>query len=164
MPSMRLGMNSPSAQRQAVLRAIGEDNRALTAAAGPLLHRARRSRAKPARGLARLSSGRILSMAFLAVGVFVCSPAVTGVSAYRLETLPAVAEQHGGDGFSDRRVPTVTPDRIPDPWGAPSSQHGAFPPQTWLQENLPLPEYGPRYAPGDASPTLAAAVPMTVLF
>ena len=103
-------------------------------------------------------------MAFLAVGVFVCSPAVTGVSAYRLETLPVVAEQHGGDGFSDRRVPTETSDRIPDPWGALSSQFGTFPLQTWLHENLPLPEYGPRYAPGDASPTPAAAVPMTVLF
>ena len=150
MHPMRRRMSTPSGLRQAVLRAVGEDNRRLAAAPpGTRAGGGPRSRARPTDAPGRLPLRRRFGVILLVAGLFVFSPAVTDLSAGWVET-PSVAQQHGDEGFSDRRVSAVIPDRIADTWGGPFSQFAAFAALKPFQASLPLPGKAPDYASGHA--------------
>jgi hypothetical protein len=157
MYPLRLGMKTPSARRQAVLRAVGEENRALSAAAEARSHGGQRSRIRPTPASGWLLRGGRLGAVVLVVslvaGLIVFNPAVTDLSAGWVET-PPVARQHDHGGFSARRVSVIAPDRLADPGSTAVFPFDAFPPLTVLQESLALSEYGPGYGPmGTLRPT-----------
>jgi N-acetylmuramoyl-L-alanine amidase len=179
MHPLRLGMKTPSARRQAVLRAVGEENRALSAAAEARSHGGQRSRIRPTPASGRLLRGGRLGAVVLVVslvaGLIVFNPAVTDLSAGWVET-PPVARQHDHGGFSARRVSVIAPDRLADPGSTAVFPFDAFPPLTVLQESPALSEYGPHAAPdsglgrafdeapGEGLSTPVDAMPITSLF
>jgi N-acetylmuramoyl-L-alanine amidase len=171
---IRTGMSPSSAQRQAVLRAVGEDNRALAAASDWRSHGGRRGRARPAAAPGRLPLRRRFSAACLVAGVFVFNPAATDVSAFRPETSSIVHQSDdrsvSGDGFAAQAVAAATAERVSDPGRTPFFEFDTFAPVESLQASLPLPGdatpgYAPEYyGPGDALSTPADALPITTLF
>lgn len=148
-------MRSSAALRQAILRAVSEDNRALVGA--PDRHASSPPRIR--RGPWRLAPTphafrRLAGVALVAVAAFVLDPAVVGTSAHRVE-IPSVPQQPDDKLFAIR-APAERP--------APPTGSRVEPPVHFEKSSPPTSEQASVPAWEHPLPAAAAAMPMTALF
>ena len=170
-------MNRLSAQKRAVLRAVGEENRALAAVAdtGPCggspsrhSHALRRSALDV--HLVR-QAGRHLAIPVLIAGVLVGSAAVTGTTAHRSDP-PPTAQSRSDQDHPARVVSIPLPEPIATPWATIFPAEHALAPLPSFQDGTSAPEaalglaspHAPDPASGDGSSTPADALPIIRLF
>jgi N-acetylmuramoyl-L-alanine amidase len=148
-------MKTSAALRQAILRAVSEDNRALVdspdrhTSSPPCIQRGRRPLASIRHSFRRLSG-----VALLAMGAFLSHPVAVGTSAHRVE-IPSVPQQQDDKLFD---VPVSA--ELPDPSltlqdGSPVLPNESSPLKSG-QASVPTGEY--------PLPAAAATMPISTLF
>ena len=171
MHPVRQAMSTPWGLRQAVLRAVSEDNRSLIAARPDSRpHTGSRRRRQLTGASGRLSLPTRFGAGLLVVGAFVLSPALTDLSAGWVETLPA-AQQPRDEGAFDR-VSAGRWDLASDTGGGPFTPFDGIVARNAFQASLPFADDAPAdgldYTPasphGYGSSAAVEALPIATLF
>lgn len=166
-------MSTPSAQKQALLRAVGEDNRALVAASET--HSCGGGRSRPSSRQDRRAPAGHLAFAGLIAGLLAGSPTVTETTAQRPEMSPFAPPADEQD-LSGRHLSIALPQPIADAWTIPftglharalpasfpdSPSRGGTASELAFLDSL---EHAPDLAPGDGSFPAANTLPIIRLF
>lgn len=139
-------MNGPSAQKRAVLRAVGEDNRALATGADIPSRGAGTGWSRFPRERLRHERGRRAGRALLIAGLLLAIPAMTDTAAH-LNEKPPFAPPRSDPESSGPRLSIVIPGGTSEPaadlWRSPFSNREALAPSLSFQDHPGVPEAAP---------------------